>query len=138
MRRRKLLALAAATLLGASGLLAWSPASLASEAKPNLSNKWRVNVDGKADSDGTIVFRVTPKGGAATEVSVPVQQGSSDTDVAKAIVAAFELYLPKDGFKVERDDGQSVVLGKKGKTPNFALEIVSSNALNVQLKLKKD
>lgn len=138
MQRRSLFALAASTLLTASGLMAWAPAAPASEAKVELSNKWRIEVDGKADSDGMIVFRVTPKDGTATDVSVPIQKGSSDNQAAKAIVSAFQLHLPKDGFKSERDDGEDVLLRKAGKTPNFTLEIVSSSALNLNLKLKKE
>ena len=93
---------------------------------------------GKADSDGAIVFRITPKDGTGTDVSVPIQKGSSDNQAAKAIVSAFQLHLPKDGFKSERDDGEDVLLRKAGKTPSFALEIVSSSALNLDLKLTKE
>ncbi len=138
MQRRYLFALAASTLLTASGLMGWSAAAPASEAKVALSNKWRVEVGGKADSDGAIVFRVTPKDGTATDVSVPIQKGSSDNQAAKAIVSAFKLQLPKGGFKSERDDGEDVLLRKVGKTPSFALEIVSSSALNLNLKLKME
>jgi hypothetical protein len=138
MQRRYLLALAASTLLTASGLMAWSPAAPASEAKVERSNKWRIEVDGRADSDGAIVFRITPKDATATDVTVPIQKGSSENEAAKAIVSAFGLYLPKDGFKFERDDGEDVLLRKAGKTPDFALEIVSSSALNLKLKLKKE
>jgi hypothetical protein len=137
MQRRYLLALAASTLLTASGLMAWSPAAPASEAKVERSNKWRIEVDGRADSDGAIVFRITPKDATATDVTVPIQKGSSENEAAKAIVAAFGLHLPKGGFKSERDDGEDV-LRKAGKTPDFALEIVSSSALNLKLKLKKE
>ncbi len=138
MQRRYLFALAASTLLTASGLMAWSPAASASEAKVELSNKWRIEVDGKADSDGAIVFRITPKDGTATDVTVPIQKGNTENEAAKAIVSAFKLQLPKGGFKSERDDGEDVVLKKAGKTPNFALEIVSASALNLKLKLEKE
>jgi hypothetical protein len=138
MRRRNLLTIAAAALLAGSGLMAWSPATQAADQKLSVSNKWRVKVGGKADSDGTIVFRITPKDGTPTDVSVPIQKGSSSTVIAKSIVSAFELGLPRDGFKTERDDGQDALLRKAGKTPNFALEIVSSNVLNANLNLRKE
>ena len=35
--------------------------ALAAQASP--SNKWRLQFSGGADSDGTIVLRITPKGG---------------------------------------------------------------------------
>jgi hypothetical protein len=138
MQRRNILTLVAATLVAASGLAAWSPAALADGAKVELSNKWRIKVDGKADSDGAVVFRISPKEATATDVTVPIQKGMSDNQAAQAIVAAFDLYLPKDGFKSERDDGEDVLLRKAGKTPSFGLEIVSSTALNLELKLKKE
>jgi hypothetical protein len=138
MQRRNLIPLAAAALMAASGLVGWSPATSASEAKVELSNNWRIEVDGSADSDGTIVFRITPKDGTATDVTVPIQKGSSENEAAKAIVSAFKLQLPKGGFKSERDDGEDVLLKKDGKTPDFALEIVSASALNLKLKLEKE
>jgi hypothetical protein len=138
MQRRNLFALAAVALVGASGLVGWSPAAIAGDAKVELSNKWRIKVDGKADAEGSVVFRITPKDGTPTDVTVPIQKGMSDNQAAKAIVEAFALYLPKDGFKSERDDGEDVLLKKAGKTPSFTLEIVSSTALNLDLKLKKE
>lgn len=138
MQRRNILALAAAALIAASGLAAWSPAALADGAKVETSNKWRIKVDGKADTDGSIVFRITPKEATAIDVTVPIQKGMSDNQAAKAIITAFDLYLPKNGFKSERDDGEDVLLKKAGKTPSFALEIVSSTVLKLELKLKKE
>jgi hypothetical protein len=138
MQRRNLFALAAVALIAASGLAAWSPAVIADGAKVELSNKWRIKVDGKAAAEGSVVFRITPKEGTPIDVTVPIQKGMSDNQAAKAIVEAFKLYLPKDGFKFERDDGEDVLLKKAGKTPNFTLEIVSSTALNLDLKVKKE
>jgi hypothetical protein len=138
MQRRNLAALAAATLVAASGLVGWSPAAIAAGAKIEFSNKWRIKVDGKADADGSVVFRMTPKEGVPTDVAVPMQKGMSENQAAQAIVAAFDLYLPKDGFRSERDDGEDVLLRKAGRTPDFALEIVSSTVLNLDLKLKKE
>ena len=137
MQRRALVRISLALMVAGFAAGSLAPATAADE-KPDLSNKWRIHVDGASDSDGNILFRVTPKDGTATDVTVPVQKGSGENRIAKDISAAFKLALPKDKFSSETDDGEDVLLRKKGSAPNFALVIVSSTALNTRLSLKKE
>jgi len=49
------------------------------------SNKWRIKVNHDAGSDGTIVFRVSPKDQPAIDISVAIEKGTNENRVAVAI-----------------------------------------------------
>ena len=102
--------------------------SLTGIALASPSNKWRLECSGGADSDGVIVFQILPQGGSARVVEVSVKKGTSENAVARRIRDVFRSTLPKDGFHVEVDDGEDVLVKRRGKTPNFDL-IVQSNSV---------
>jgi hypothetical protein len=102
-----------------------------------LSNKWRVEVSEGANSDGNIVFRVTPDQGTPTDVTVAIKDGRSENDVAKDIVAGLKTGLDKKIYKVERDDGEDVLV-KKRKGPNFELKLVESTVKSVRINVEKE
>jgi hypothetical protein len=104
---------------------------------PSLSNKWRVEVSEGANSAGNIVFRVTPDQGTPTDVTVPIKDGRSENDVAKDIVAGLKKGLDKKIYKVERDDGEDVLV-KKRKGPNFELKLVESSVKSVRISIRKE
>jgi hypothetical protein len=106
-------------------------ASLAVEASP--SHKWRLQCSGGANSDGTIVLLISPKGGTPIEASIAVKKGTGENSVAAAIVKGLKAQLPKDYFKVERDDGEDVLIKKRGGAPDFDLTIVSIDVKGVRI-----
>ena len=122
------------SVLAAVVVCAATPAS-AEELK--LSNKWRVNVSESAKSDGTILFRVTPKDGTAVDVPVAIKDGTSENHVARTIRDAFRATLDKDEFHSETDDGEDVLL-KKRKGPNFELKFVESDVKAVRIRIEKE
>jgi len=122
------------SLLAAVVVFAATPAS-AEELK--LSNKWRVNVSESAKSDGTILFRVTPKDGTAVDVPVAIKDGTSENHVARTIRDAFRATLDKDEFHSETDDGEDVLL-KKRKGPDFELKFVESDVKAVRIHVRKE
>jgi hypothetical protein len=97
------------------GLLALS----ASPASAGSSNKWRIEVSEGANSDGEIVFQVTPEGGEAIEVRVAVEDGTRENKVARTISDAFESQLPSDDYHVEVDDGEDVLVKKEARCGKF-------------------
>ena len=117
-----------ASLAAAGALLT---ATLAIEASP--SNKWRLQFSGGADSDGTIVLRITPKGGAPIEASIDVEDGTGENAVAKTVVKGLKAQLPEDGYHVERDDGEDVLIKKRHGAANFDLEVVSNTVKGVRI-----
>jgi hypothetical protein len=120
--------------LAAVVVFAATPAS-AEELK--LSNKWRVNVSESAKSDGTILFRVTPKDGTAVDVPVAIKDGTGENHVARTIRDAFRATLDKDEFHSETDDGEDVLL-KKRKGPDFELKFVESDVKAVRIHVRKE
>jgi len=103
-----------------------------------LSNKWRIKVNHSAKSDGTMLFRVSPKEQPAIDIAVHIKDGTRENKVAVAIKDAFQAQLPKDGYHIERDDSEKVLVKKRGDTPKFGLELISSNVKKVSIKLKKE
>ncbi len=106
-------------------------ATLAAQASP--SNKWRLQFSGGADSDGTIVLRITPKGGTPIEASIDVEDGTGENAVAKTVVKGLKAQLPEDGYHVERDDGEDVLIKKRHGAADFDLEIVSNTVKGVRI-----
>jgi len=112
--------------------------SLTGIALASPSNKWRLECSGGADSDGTIVFQIVPKGGTAIVVEVDVRKGTSENAVARQIRDVFKARLPKEGFQVEVDDGEDVLVKRRGKTPNFDLIVQSNSVKGVRLHPDKE
>lgn len=109
----------------------------AAEASP-YSNKWRIKVNHSAKSDGTIVFRVSPKNQPSIDVTVHIKNLTTENHVAAKIRDAFKEQLPRDGYHVERDDFEDVLIKKRGDTPNFGLELVSSSVEKVSIRMHKE
>ena len=106
-------------------------AALTAQAKP--SNKWRLQFSGGADSDGTIVLRISPEGGTPIEASIDIEDGTGENHVAKDVVKGLKAQLPEDGYHVERDDGEDVLIKKRHGTADFDLEIVSNTVKGVRI-----
>jgi len=102
------------------------------------SNKWRLAVDGSAESAGKVELKVTPHQGAPTAVSVDVADNRHENGIAKDIRDALEAQLPVDRYKVEVDDGEDVLIKKLSGQPDFTVELVSSGLEGVSLKLKRE
>jgi hypothetical protein len=101
------------------------------------SNKWRIEVSEGANSDGTMTFRVTPKEGTATDVSVAIKDGRSENNVASDIRDALKAGLDSKVFKVEKDDGEDVLV-KKRTGKDFALVLVESTVKSVRINIDKE
>ena len=102
-----------------------------------LSNKWRVEVSETARSDGTIVFRVTPKDGTPTDVTVAIKDGRGENNIADDIRDSFRATLGKETFHSETDDGEDVLL-KKRKGPDFELKLVESTVKATRINVEKE
>lgn len=114
-----------------------APAPLAA-GKPSYSNKWRIEVSEGANSDGEIIFHVTPEGGTAQVVKVAVENGTSENQVARVIEAALEAQLGDGKYDIEIDDGEDVLVKKRRDVPMFALQLASSTVKSVRLEIEKE
>ena len=122
-RFRHFIALTSAALLAATAFA----------AEPRPSNKWRLECSGGANSDGTIVLLISPEGGTPIEASIAIKKGTGENSVAAAIVKVLKAQLSKDYFKVERDDGEDVLIKKRGGAPDFGVTVVSIDVKGVRI-----
>jgi hypothetical protein len=120
----------------ALGSLAASAEDTAAPA-PSLSNKWRIEVSGGANSDGHLLFRVTPDQGTPVDVKVEIDDGRGENAVAGDIKRAMQKALDQKTYKAEVDDGEDVLVKKK-KGPDFAVELVESTVKNTKVHIEKE
>lgn len=123
----------------ATAVAAWTVAwGQSAEAPPlKLSNKWRIEVSEGANNDGTILFRVTPKEGTAVDVSVAIKDGRSEDGVARDIRDAFRATLDAKAYHAEVDDGEDVLVKKRGG-PDFEVRLVESTVKGTRLHIEKE
>jgi hypothetical protein len=104
----------------------------------SLSSKWRIEVSEGANSDGTISFRITPKDGLPVEVAVKIDDGRGENDVAKDIRDALTKALDSKAFNVEVDDGEDVLVKKKGDGPDFEVKLVGESVDGVRVEVEHE
>ena len=125
-------------LFGAVAAAALCTVSVAGAADgPSLSNKWRIEVSEGANNAGTIAFRVTPKDGTPVDVVVNVKDGRSENGVASDVRDAFKKALDSKVYKVEKDDGEDVLV-KKRKGPDFEVKLVESTVKGTRIDVEKE
>ena len=103
------------------------------------SNKWRLQFSGNAESNGTIVMHITPKGGETIETRTDIEKGRSENHVAKDVVESLHNQLPHGHFHVERDDGEDVLIKRKHHDDaRFDVKIVSNTVKGVRINPDKE
>ena len=122
---RGTLALVAATLL----------ALFAVGAQAEPSKKWRIKLNHRVDNDATVVFRISPVGGTPIDVETKIPAGTGENAVAKMLRDSFKASLG-EGYHVETDDGEDVVIKRRKDTPEFELALQSSNAVGLTIELQ--
>ena len=133
-------ALAALAMFAGQSVMAQEPtAALAPAASPDLkySNKWRIEVKEGANNDGVARFRVTPQGEAAIDVTVNIKDGRSENGVARDVKNTFKAALDAKRFHVEGDDGEDVLVKKKGG-PDFSIVLVESTLKGTHFDLERE
>lgn len=102
------------------------------------SNKWRVAMDGRAKVDGEIELSFAPEGGVASSVVVAIPKGTSENGAARITRDALREKFGKDVYHVEIDDGEDVLVKKRGSTPDFDLVVVRNTAEGLKVRLKRE
>ena len=98
-------------------------------------NKWNIELVGQAVKAGDIVFRVTPRQGDPTDVTVNVTPGRDEAKVVKDVRDALAAKLSPDRYTVTAS-GNDITISKKDGQPDFALELVDSSVQNVSVKIE--
>jgi hypothetical protein len=122
-----------ALILCCGAMVAFAPVAMAEETR--YGDSWRIEADGSARSDGEIVFRVTPQGGEAVEISVQIETGTGENAVARRIRDAFRQQLVGD-YKIKTDDGEEVTIRARGETPDFTIELVSNSVQRTSIDIR--
>ncbi len=110
------------------GLLVLSSAVLA-----DLANKWRLEFSGDAESNGEIIFRITPQGGVPIDALVTIPDGTDENEVAHTVMLGLQAQLPPEAYHIERDDGEDVLVKKVEGAADFGLAIVSNTVAGVRI-----
>ena len=118
-------------VLAAAGL-----ACLAATAYAKPSGNWRIEFNSRTDNEGAVVFRVAPVGGTPIDVEIKVPANTSENNVAEIVSKALKASLGSDSYRVGVDDGEDVVVKKRGKTPKFELTKVSTSLTGLEIKVK--
>jgi len=105
-------------------------------AKP--SNKWRIEMDGRARVDGEIELSFTPNGGSATNVVIAVPKGTSENAAARLVRDRIKETFGRDIYHVETDDGEDVLVKIRGRTPHFDLVVICSTAEGLHVGLHRE
>ncbi len=106
-------------------------------AAASTSNKWRLQFSGGADSDGTIVLRLTPKDGESMDVAIDIEDGRSENGVAKDVVKGLKDKV-SERYHVERDDGEDVLIKKRRGEANFEVEVISNSVDGVRINRDRE
>lgn len=133
-------ALAATLMMTGCGTVPPTPqqAEAATAAELRYSNKWRIEVSEGANSNGAFVFHVTPKDAELQVITIEIDDGESENDVARTIKNGFEDQLDTGKYDIEMDDGEDVLVKKDGSEPDFALQVISSTVDSVRLKVERE
>ena len=110
----------------------------ASTAWASPSNKWRLQMSGHAKVDGEIELSFTPKGGTATSVVVAVPKGTGENAAARLTRDTVKKTFGKEVYNVETDDGEDMLVKKRGSTPDFELVVVRNTAEGLRLSLDRE
>jgi hypothetical protein len=110
----------------------------AGTALADLSNKWRLEFSGGADSDGVITIQISPKEGDPIEARIAISNNTGENAVAKAVTKALKEQLPSKTYHVERDDGEDVLIKKRRGASNFGVKIVSNTVKGVRINPDKE
>jgi hypothetical protein len=103
----------------------------------SLENKWRLQFSGNAESSGALVLAFTPKDGAATEVDIAIEGGTSENGVARHVRDALREAIGED-YRVEVDDGEDVLVKRRWGRPRFNVTLVSNSVAGVRLNLDQE
>ena len=117
----------------AAGLLFLSQGAFA-----DLSNKWRLEFSGGAESTGEIVVRVTPQGGSPIDTTVTVPMDTAENDVAAAVTQSLQTELPPETYLVERDDGEDVLIKAMDGAADFSVAVASNTVEGVTINPDKE
>ena len=104
----------------------------------DTSNKWRLEFNGRADASGELVIQITVPESQSWRITVEIPKGMSENTIAKLVKNTLKEQLPKDVFKIERDDWEDVLIKKRMGSDNFEVMIIVNTVKGVEIDLEKE
>lgn len=120
----------------AAAVLALCMVSFAAMAKP--SNKWRVEMDGRAKVDGEIELSIAQEGGTATNVIIAIPKGTGENAAARIARDRLREVFGEDVYHFEVDDGEDVLIKARRGTRDFDLVLVRNTVEGLGLDLERE
>ena len=111
--------------------------SFAAAAHADPAGKWRVAFSSRPDNDGALTLRIAPEGGAPVDVETKITAKSSADKVARTVRDSLRVSLG-EGYHVETDDGEDIVIKREGKTPKFEVTLANSTLAGLVIKIRKE
>jgi hypothetical protein len=111
-------------------------AAASAQAKPG--GNWRVTFDGRTQIEGVIGLRIAPLEGMPIDVEVPIPAETSENRVADLVSDGLKKVLGTKAFRVGVDDGESVIVKKRGKTKKFELTMLTPAISGLGVKIEHD
>jgi len=115
-----------------------TPAAAVPAAKLKYDNKWRIVVNHNATSAGKLTFQLTPKGGAAQELTITIAKPVGENEVAREIRDQLKAQLDPKLFHIETDDGEDVLVKKHLGAADFALVKTFGSVESVTITIRRD
>jgi hypothetical protein len=123
------------TVVALAGMAAL--ATTTAYAKP--ASGWRITFNHTAENDGAIVFRIAPvEGGAPIDVETRIPAKTSENSVADLVRDSLKATLGSQNYRVGVDDGESVIVKKRGKTKKFEVTLVSNSLTGLEINIKRE
>ena len=101
------------------------------------SNKWRLQFSGAAESAGEIVLAVREPEGKTFEVVVAIEGNDGENRVSSKTRRALDKALPF-GWRVERDDGEDVLIKRRWYSPRFEVVQMRSTVKGVRINFDQE
>jgi hypothetical protein len=132
--------LAQAPATGAPTDAPTSAAAVAAAPAKDLryTDDYRISVDSDAQSDGEIVFGLTPKGGTTQDVKVAIKKGTNENNVAREIKNAFVAQIGTKDYNIEMEDGENVIIERSMGAKDYSLVLASSSVKGITVKVHRD
>jgi hypothetical protein len=111
-------------------------AAVSAQAKP--AGNWRVTFDGQTDVEGVIGLRIAPLDGTPIDVEIRIPAKTSENKVADLVSDGLKKTLGTKAFRVGVDDGESVIVKKRGKTKKFELTMLTPPINGLGVKIGRD
>ena len=97
-----------------------------------VENKWRIEVDGNAQTAGRIVLQVAPAKGEPIRAEAIISNGRKENDVARDVSAALQK-VATNHYNIEVDDGEDVLVKKQDGERDFVVTVVENTVQGVNI-----